>query len=75
MRRLDRGDGDVGAARLIPQYDDDDGPAYTLALYKTPPTLVQRDGPPADAAPTVREALEEGPPADGGPLPVACAVC
>ena len=67
VERLDRGDGDVGAARLIPEYDDDDGPVYTLALYETPPTLVQRDGPPTGATPTVQQALEAGAPSDGGP--------
>jgi membrane-bound lytic murein transglycosylase F len=64
VERLDRGDGDVGAARLIPDYDAGSGPAWTLALYETPPALVQREGPPLGTPPIVAETLEEGPPSD-----------
>jgi len=66
VERLDRGDGDVGAARLIPDYEAESGPAWTLALYETPPTLVQREGPPLGTPPVVEETLEEGPPGDRG---------
>ena len=64
VERLDRGDGDVGAARLIPDYEDVSGPAYTLSLFETPPTLVQREGPPLGASPTVEDTLAAGPPGD-----------
>ena len=41
---LNRGDGDVVAARLIPQASDSGRVAYTNALYLSSPSLVQQKG-------------------------------
>lgn len=61
---LDRGQGDVAVARLLPDYGEDARAAYTVPLYETPPVLVQREEPLLDAqvSETVEEALEEGAP-------------
>lgn len=39
---LNRGDGDLVAARLVPAPDDSGRVAFTAPLYTTPPALVQR---------------------------------
>lgn len=43
IRRLNAGEGDIAAARLVPDYDDAAPTAYTVALYETSPVLVQRE--------------------------------
>ncbi|MDQ3557523.1 MAG: transporter substrate-binding domain-containing protein [Gemmatimonadota bacterium] len=46
---LNRGDGDVVAARLIPTSEMREQVAFTRSLYRTQPVLVQRGAPLADA--------------------------
>lgn len=48
--RLNEGDGDVGAARLLRTVVDERHVAFTEPLYKTAPALIQRDGTPSDLA-------------------------
>jgi membrane-bound lytic murein transglycosylase F len=64
---LNRGEGDVVAARLVPRAYDSLRIAFTEALYETPPTLVQRNAPltEADLPDTVEEHLVP----DEAPLP------
>jgi hypothetical protein len=45
LNRLTLGQGDVVAARLVPRMIDMEGVAFTDALYRTPPALVQREAP------------------------------
>lgn len=45
--KLNTGEGDVIAARVVPSVADTARIRFTRALYETPPSLVQRDGPPA----------------------------
>jgi membrane-bound lytic murein transglycosylase F len=42
FQRLNRGEGDVVAARLIPEEDDKTRISFTHALYRTEPALVQQ---------------------------------
>ena len=53
---LNRGEGDVVAARRIVAPADTPHVAFTHALYRTPPALVQRSRPPTDS--TVIEAAD-----------------
>lgn len=69
LRRLDDGDGDIGAARLVPDYTDEAEVGYTVALFETHPVLVQREGPPMDLAEETQEALEEDQAFDPSSLP------
>ncbi|MBW3671829.1 MAG: transglycosylase SLT domain-containing protein, partial [Acidobacteria bacterium] len=46
--KLNTGEGDVAAARLLRRVADEKDVAFTKPLYKTPPALIQRDAPPSD---------------------------
>ena len=46
LHRLNEGDGDVAAARIVPNPRDSPHVAYTEPLYQTRATLVQRGAPP-----------------------------
>lgn len=46
---LNSGDGDIAAARLVPTAEDKAHVAFTRALYRTEPALVQQEVPPAES--------------------------
>jgi membrane-bound lytic murein transglycosylase F len=48
-QRLNRGEGDIAAARLIPEQGDNERVLFTNALYYTEPALVQQKAPPDEA--------------------------
>ncbi len=48
-QRLNRGDGDIVAARLNPKPEDEDRVSFTRTLYRTEPALVQQKAPPDEA--------------------------
>jgi membrane-bound lytic murein transglycosylase F len=47
FHQLNVGEGDLVAARLVPRMIDEELIAFTEELYRTPPVLVQRTGPPS----------------------------
>ena len=65
---LNSGDGDIAAGRLIPpkQPDVQSHVAFTNALYRTEPALVQQGQAPSEAGEGTEKALAPGPPQ---PLP------
>lgn len=65
---LNSGDGDIAASRLIPpkQPDVQSHVAFTNALYRTEPALVQQEQSPSEAGEGTEKALASGPPQ---PLP------
>jgi membrane-bound lytic murein transglycosylase F len=63
---LNEGEGDIAAARLIPNPDNQATAAFTDALYHTDPVLVQQDEPPAEAGKGTEKAIKPGP-ADPAP--------
>jgi membrane-bound lytic murein transglycosylase F len=58
---LNSGDGDIAAGRLVPTPEDAGRVAFTHALYRTEPALVQQEAPPARAGKGAEKALEPGP--------------
>jgi len=48
-QRLNRGEGDIVAARIIPKPEDEAKVSFTHALYRTEPALVQQIAPPDKA--------------------------
>jgi membrane-bound lytic murein transglycosylase F len=64
---LNSGEGDIAAARLMPPVGptaalEDQAPvAFTRALYRTEPVLVQQDQPPSAAGEGTKKALAPGP--------------
>jgi membrane-bound lytic murein transglycosylase F len=62
-QRLNRGEGDVAAARLIPKQEDKQRISFTNALYHTEPALVQQKTPPdkADLPEPVKEEIKSEP--------------
>jgi membrane-bound lytic murein transglycosylase F len=44
-QRLNRGEGDIAAARIIPKQEDETKVSFTHALYRTEPALVQQKAP------------------------------
>ena len=46
---LNRGEGDIAAARIVPTEQDTANFAYSAELYRTRPSLVQREGSPEEA--------------------------
>ena len=62
-QRLNRGEGDVAAARLIPKQEDKQRISFTNALYHTEPALVQQKTPPdkADLPEPVKEDIKSEP--------------
>jgi membrane-bound lytic murein transglycosylase F len=63
---LNSGEGDLAAARLIPTPENEAAIAFTRALYRTEPTLVQQAQPPSEAGEGADKALAPGP---ADPLP------
>src|SRR5688572_2461384 len=63
---LNEGEGDIAAARLIPNPDNQGSAAFTDALYHTDPVLVQQDEPPSEAGKGTEKAIKAGP---ADPLP------
>ncbi len=57
---LNSGEGDIATGRLIPTPEDEANVAFTRALYRTEPALVQQEAPPA-AAGKAEKALQPGP--------------
>jgi membrane-bound lytic murein transglycosylase F len=49
LDRLARGEGDVVAARLMPERDQHERAVFTRSLYETPPAVVQRTAEPGGA--------------------------
>ena len=49
FQRLNRGDGDLVAARIVPKEEDEDKVSFTNTLYRTDPALVQQKAPPDHA--------------------------
>jgi membrane-bound lytic murein transglycosylase F len=63
FQKLNRGEGDIAAARLIPKEEDEGKISFTNTLYWTEPALVQQRTPP-DQAPLpepVKEAIKSEP--------------
>ncbi|HEX5708593.1 MAG TPA: transglycosylase SLT domain-containing protein [Pyrinomonadaceae bacterium] len=60
---LNSGEGDIAAARLVPTEDDRRDVAFTRALYRTEPALVQQEAPPGEAnlPEAVEKALQHAP--------------
>ena len=58
---LNSGEGDIVADRLVPTEDDKQNIAFTHALYRTEPALVQQAEPPSEAGPVAEKALQPGP--------------
>src|SRR5918998_4472165 len=58
---LNEGEGDIAAARLIPNPDNQAVAAFTDALYHTDPVLVQQDEPPSEAGEGTEKVIEPGP--------------
>lgn len=58
---LNGGEGDIAADRLVPTPENDNDVAFTRALYRTEPVLVQQAEPPAKAGKGTEKALGPGP--------------
>jgi membrane-bound lytic murein transglycosylase MltF len=58
---LNEAEGDIAAARLIPNADNQAAAAFTDVLYHTDPVLVQQDEPPAQAGTGTEKAIKPGP--------------
>src|SRR5215213_973696 len=58
---LNEGEGDIAAARLIANADNQAGAAFTDALYHTDPVLVQQDEPPSEAGKGTEKVIKPGP--------------
>jgi membrane-bound lytic murein transglycosylase F len=63
---LNSGEGDIAAGRLVPTPEDEMQVAFTRALYRTEPALVQQEAPPETASKVAEQALKPGP---ADPLP------
>jgi membrane-bound lytic murein transglycosylase F len=66
LSALNEGEGDIAAARLIPNPDNQTVAAFTNALYRTDAVLVQQDEPPSQAGKGTEKAIKPGP---ADPLP------
>ena len=58
---LNSGEGDIAANRLVPTGENETDVAFTRALYRTEPVLVQQGEPPAKAGKGTEKALAPGP--------------
>ena len=58
---LNEGEGDIAAARLMPNQDNQGTAAFTDALYHTDPVLVQQGEPPSEAGRGTEKAIKPGP--------------
>ena len=63
---LNSGEGDLVASRLVPTPEDEAHVAFTRALYRTEPALVQQEASPDKAGSGTEKALAPGP---ANPLP------
>ncbi len=63
---LNAGEGDIAAARLVPVPETEAQAAFTRALYRTEPALVQQESAPEDASKVAQKAMAPGP-ADPSP--------
>ena len=63
---LNSGEGDIAAGRLVPTPETEGQVAFTRALYRTEPALVQQEASPDAAGEGTEKALEPGP---ADPLP------
>jgi membrane-bound lytic murein transglycosylase F len=63
---LNGGEGDIAAGRLVPTPETEGQVAFTRALYRTEPALVQQEASPDAAGEGAEKALEPGP---ADPLP------
>jgi membrane-bound lytic murein transglycosylase F len=63
---LNSGEGDLVASRLVPTAENEAHAAFTRALYRTEPALVQQESSPDAAGSGTEKALEPGP---ANPLP------
>lgn len=66
INRLNRGEGDVGAARLSPSVIESEHVAFTDPLYRTRTTVVQRTGPADSSLPQVVDTMLDSVPASVG---------
>ena len=62
-QRLNRGEGDIVAARIIPKQEDEAKVSFTNALYRTEPALVQQKKPPdqANLSETIKSDIKSEP--------------
>ena len=58
---LNGGEGDIAADRLVPTPENNNDVAFTHALYRTEPVLVQQEEPPEKAGKGTEKALGPGP--------------
>ncbi len=58
---LNGGEGDIAADRLVPTPENNNDVAFTRALYRTEPVLVQQEEPPEKAGKGTEKALGPGP--------------
>src|SRR5882672_5982327 len=58
---LNSGEGDIAANRIVPTPENETDVAFTRALYRTEPVLVQQDEPPAKAGKGTEKAMAPGP--------------
>ncbi len=58
---LNDGEGDIAADRLVPTPENNNDVAFTHALYRTEPVLVQQEEPPEKAGKGTEKALRPGP--------------
>ena len=58
---LNSGEGDIAAGRLVPTPEDGAQVAFTRALYRTAPALVQQGAPPEAASEVAEQAMKPGP--------------
>ena len=63
---LNEGEGDIAASRLVPTPETEAQAAFTRALYRTEPALVQQESAPETASKVAEKAMEPGP-ADPSP--------
>ena len=72
FQRLNHGDGDLVAARIVPKQEDEDKVSFTTTLYRTEPALVQQKAPPdrAHLSEPVKKDIESEPADLNSPIEV-----
>jgi len=72
FQRLNHGDGDLVAARIVPKREDEDKVSFTTPLYRTEPALVQQKAPPdrAHLSEPVKKDIESEPADLNSPIEV-----
>jgi membrane-bound lytic murein transglycosylase F len=63
FQKLNRGEGDIVAARLVPKPEDEARVSFTSTLYRTEPALIQQKAPPdqANLPPAVQADIKSEP--------------